>query len=44
MNLAKQGELDLESMVSQRITIDDINEAFVAMTEGDVIRSVVVYD
>lgn len=44
VNLAKQGELDLESMVSQRITIDDINEAFVAMTEGDVIRSVVVYD
>ncbi|MFT4570255.1 MAG: S-(hydroxymethyl)glutathione dehydrogenase/alcohol dehydrogenase [Hyphomicrobiaceae bacterium] len=44
VNMAKAGDLDLASMVSQRITINDINEAFVAMKEGDVIRSVVIYD
>lgn len=44
VNLAKTGELDLASMVSQRITLDDIGDAFKAMEEGDVIRSVIVYD
>ncbi len=40
---AKDGQLDLKGMVSQRITINDINEAFTAMVEGDVIRSVVIH-
>ncbi len=44
VELAKSGDLMLADMVSQRIGIDDINDAFVAMTEGDVIRSVVIYD
>ncbi len=44
IDYAKQGKLDLKGMVSQRIGIHDINEAFTAMLEGDVIRSVVIYD
>jgi S-(hydroxymethyl)glutathione dehydrogenase/alcohol dehydrogenase len=44
INFAKSGELDLADMVSQRIGINDINEAFTAMLEGDVIRSVIMYD
>jgi len=38
------GDLDVGSMVSQRIGLDDVNEAFKAMLEGDVIRSVIVFD
>jgi len=41
LRLWKNGALDLESMVSQRIQIDEINEAFSAMQEGKVIRSVI---
>ena len=44
VNLAKKGELDLASMVSRRIKIDDINDAFTEMLKGDSIRSVVEYD
>jgi S-(hydroxymethyl)glutathione dehydrogenase/alcohol dehydrogenase len=44
VNYAKNGDLDLADMVSQRITINEINDAFKAMEEGDVIRSVVIYD
>ena len=39
----ERGELDIESMVSRRIGLDDINDAFAAMVDGDVIRSVVMY-
>ena len=41
---AKAGDLDLKGMVSRRIKIGEINEAFVEMTKGDSIRSVVVHD
>jgi len=44
INFAKEGKLDLEGMVSQRIKLEDVNEAFTAMLEGDVIRSVITYD
>jgi len=44
IDYTKRGDLDVGSMVSQRIGIDDINDAFRAMLEGDVIRSVVMYD
>jgi S-(hydroxymethyl)glutathione dehydrogenase/alcohol dehydrogenase len=44
INFAKAGDLDLKGMVSRRIKIGDINEAFVEMTKGDSIRSVVVHD
>jgi S-(hydroxymethyl)glutathione dehydrogenase/alcohol dehydrogenase len=43
LNFSKSGDFDLKGMVSQKITINDINDAFTAMLEGDVIRSVVIY-
>jgi S-(hydroxymethyl)mycothiol dehydrogenase len=37
----KQGNLDLDAFVTERITIDQIEEAFTRMHEGKVLRSVV---
>ena len=44
INYAKAGELDLAGMVSRRIKITEINEAFEEMAKGDSIRSVVIHD
>jgi len=44
IELAKKGDLDLEKMVSRRVKLEDVNDAFRAMLEGEVIRSVIVYD
>jgi S-(hydroxymethyl)glutathione dehydrogenase / alcohol dehydrogenase len=44
IEFAKKGSLELEKMVSRKIKIEEINDAFRAMLEGEVIRSVVVYD
>jgi len=41
LRLWKAGKLDLESMISRRIQIEEINDAFEAMQEGKVIRSVI---
>jgi len=41
LSLWKSGKLDLESMISRRIQIDEVNDAFRAMEEGKVIRSVI---
>lgn len=40
LRLWKQGKLDLESMVSKRMQVDDVNDAFHAMEAGEVIRTV----
>jgi S-(hydroxymethyl)glutathione dehydrogenase / alcohol dehydrogenase len=40
--LAEAGRLDLAGAVSRRIGLDGVNEAFTAMANGDVIRSVIV--
>ena len=40
----KQGRLKLDEMISRRIPLDDINDAFRAMEEGDGARSVLVFD
>jgi S-(hydroxymethyl)mycothiol dehydrogenase len=37
----KAGNLDLDAFVSERITIDQVEEAFDKMHEGKVLRSVV---
>ncbi|MDT7570051.1 MAG: S-(hydroxymethyl)mycothiol dehydrogenase [Actinomycetota bacterium] len=37
------GRLDLDSMVSRTITLDDVPEAFAAMDRGEVIRSVITF-
>ncbi len=41
LSLWKSGKLDLESMISRRIQLDEVNDAFRAMQAGEVIRSVI---
>ncbi len=41
VDLIETGRLDTESMVSQTIKLDDVNDAFTAMEDGEVIRSVI---
>jgi S-(hydroxymethyl)glutathione dehydrogenase/alcohol dehydrogenase len=41
VNLAETGRLDLDAMVSRRLTLDEVNEGFHAMQRGEVIRSVI---
>ena len=38
------GRLDLDGMITRRIGIDDLDEAFRAMLAGEVIRSVVMFE
>jgi S-(hydroxymethyl)glutathione dehydrogenase / alcohol dehydrogenase len=42
VDLIENGRLDVGSMVSRRIALDEVNEAFRAMEAGEVIRSVIV--
>jgi len=42
IELVETGRLDIGSMVSRRIGLDDVNDAFRAMEAGEVIRSVIV--
>jgi len=42
IQFATDGRLDLKSMVSRTMHLDDVNEAFRAMQSGEVIRSVIV--
>jgi S-(hydroxymethyl)glutathione dehydrogenase/alcohol dehydrogenase len=42
VELAEQGKLDLASMVSRTITLDEVNEGLAAIEGGEVIRSVIV--
>ena len=44
IDLDMAGKLDLDLLVSQRLPLESINEAFAAMAEGAVARSVIVYD
>ena len=44
VDLHLQGRLDLAGFVSERIGIDDVEEAFARMERGEVLRSVVVLD
>lgn len=41
LGLWRAGKLDLESMISRRIKLDEVNEAFRAMQAGEVIRTVI---
>ena len=38
------GKLKLDEMVSQRIKLEDVNEAFAELKRGEVARSVIVFD
>jgi S-(hydroxymethyl)glutathione dehydrogenase/alcohol dehydrogenase len=42
VSLIEAGKLDVGSMVSRRIALDEVNDAFRAMQAGEVIRSVIV--
>ena len=42
--LAKQGQLQLEPLVSHRFSLGEINEGFAAMPSGATARSIVVFD
>ena len=44
LDLYRAGRLDLDRLVSRRIGLDEIDDAFVAMAAGEVARSVVVLD
>ena len=41
LRLWKTGKLDLEGMITRRIQLEDINDAFRAIQAGEVIRSVI---
>jgi S-(hydroxymethyl)glutathione dehydrogenase/alcohol dehydrogenase len=43
VSLVETGRLDLDSMVSAKIGLDDVNDAFRAMQAGEVIRSVITH-
>jgi S-(hydroxymethyl)glutathione dehydrogenase/alcohol dehydrogenase len=43
VDLVREGAIDAESLVTRRIDLDDINDAFRAMEAGEVARSVIVY-
>lgn len=43
LRLWKAGKLDLEGMITRRIQLEDVNDAFTAIQSGQVIRSVIDY-
>jgi S-(hydroxymethyl)glutathione dehydrogenase/alcohol dehydrogenase len=43
LRLWKAGRLDLEGMISQRIKIEDVNDAIAKMLRGETIRSVIEF-
>jgi S-(hydroxymethyl)glutathione dehydrogenase/alcohol dehydrogenase len=42
IDLVEAGRLDVAGLVTRRIGLDEVNDAFRAMTDGEVIRSVIV--
>lgn len=42
VNFMERGLLNVESMVTNQISLDDVNDAFRAMDDGEVIRTVIV--
>jgi S-(hydroxymethyl)glutathione dehydrogenase / alcohol dehydrogenase len=43
LRLWQAGRLDLTGLVSRRITLDEVNDAFTAMEAGEVVRSVIEF-
>jgi S-(hydroxymethyl)glutathione dehydrogenase/alcohol dehydrogenase len=44
LELYRQGRLDLDSMISERMPLEDLDQAFAAMQAGEVTRSVITFD
>jgi S-(hydroxymethyl)glutathione dehydrogenase/alcohol dehydrogenase len=38
------GKLNLDDMVSRRVTLDEVNDAFASMERGEVARSVILLE
>ncbi len=43
LRLWKYGKLDLKGMITRRMPVDEVNEAFRAMQDGEVVRSVLEF-
>ena len=43
VRLYLDGKLDLDTMVAERIKLEDINEAFAKLRTGDTVRSVIEF-
>jgi S-(hydroxymethyl)glutathione dehydrogenase/alcohol dehydrogenase len=43
LSLWRAGRLDLDGMITQRLKLDDIDQALAALGHGDVVRQVIVY-
>jgi S-(hydroxymethyl)glutathione dehydrogenase/alcohol dehydrogenase len=44
LGLHRRGRLDLDSVVSRRIPLEQVNEAFATMAGGEGVRTVVIYE
>jgi S-(hydroxymethyl)glutathione dehydrogenase/alcohol dehydrogenase len=44
VNMALQGQLDLDLLVARTINLDGVNDAFIAMGKGEAGRSIIVFD
>ena len=44
LDFYRQGRLELDDMVTKRVRLGDINEAFRAMKAGEVARTVLIFD
>jgi S-(hydroxymethyl)glutathione dehydrogenase / alcohol dehydrogenase len=44
LSLWRAGRLDLDGMITRRLALDDVNDAFDAMASGEVIRQVISFD
>jgi len=44
LDLWRAGRLDLEGMITHRVTLDDLDDALDALGQGEVIRQVISYD
>jgi S-(hydroxymethyl)glutathione dehydrogenase / alcohol dehydrogenase len=42
LRFAEEGQLDLSALVSRKLRLDQINEAFDSLRAGDAVRSVIV--
>jgi S-(hydroxymethyl)glutathione dehydrogenase/alcohol dehydrogenase len=44
LGLYREGQLKLDELITRRYTLDQINEGYQAMRDGENIRGVIVYD
>jgi S-(hydroxymethyl)glutathione dehydrogenase/alcohol dehydrogenase len=44
VDLYLQGRLELDELISARITLDQVNDGFKAMQGGEVARSVIIFN